>query len=263
MRSNQKINSLVREIKKYIKIGVAFSGGKDSFFLLKMAVDVLGRDNVIAFYAIGNFSSRLDNRRIEYFQSIMDFHLRTVRVELSAEKKIWSNPRNRCYLCKDLIFGHIKRDALRVGIDTIFDGSTHSDLSEYRPGLKATKELGVISPMQNARITSTEIEKYLKNMGIKEYFLTSSTCLATRFPYQHKLVQDEIKQFDEIEMFLTDLGIFPVRIRYIPDGIRIETVKNQFKTIISHRQEIIDFCKTRSQKFITLDLGEFKSGTWD
>ena len=100
-------------------------------------------------------------------------------------------------------------------------------------------------------------------MGIKEYFLTSSTCLATRFPYQHQLTENEIRRFDEIEMFLTDMGIFPVRIRYMPEGIRIETTNKHFRTIISRRFEILDFCQARGMKFVTLDIGGFKSGTWD
>lgn len=263
MQENKKFDLLVQEIKKFKKIAVAFSGGKDSFFLLKKAIDTLGKSQVTAFCVIGNFSSQLDKRRIQYFKKFLDFRLKTIRIELKTEKRIWSNPKNRCYFCKGLIFGHIKKTAKKLGIDTILDGSTYSDLSEFRPGLKAIEELHVISPLKDAGVTSEEIEKYLKSLGINSFYLTSSTCLATRFPYQHRLNEAEIRQFDDIETFLTDHGIFPVRIRYIPGGIRIETIEKHFKTVLYRRTQIVDFCNAREVKFVSLDIGGIKYGSWD
>ncbi len=175
-----------------------------------------------------------------------------------------SNPRERCYFCKKKIFSTLKKKAQELGIETVLDGTTYSDLSQYRPGLKALEELNILSLLQEVRFTSSEIADYLKNTaGIDDYFLTSSTCLATRFPYDLQLNEHLLKVFDDLEEYFVDMGIFPVKIRFIPEGIRVETPSRHFQEVFAHRDKIIDFCKKRGLKFVTLDLEGIKSGVWD
>jgi uncharacterized protein len=184
-------------------------------------------------------------------------------MDFKSIRKIWSNPRDRCYHCKKLVFSLIQDQARKDGIDVLFDGTSFSDLTEYRPGLKAIEELRVLSPLRDAGITSEDIEKILTRSGLDPYYVTSSTCLATRFPYDMKLSESMINQFDEIEAFLVGLGVFPVRARYIPEGIRIETVEEHFGKILTSKGVLIELCESMDLKFITLDLGGLKSGVWD
>ena len=108
------------------------------------------------------------------------------------------------------------------------------------------------------------IAAYLKeDMGTEDYFLTSSTCLATRFPYHMDLDEILLKTFDDLEKYVVDLGIYPVKIRFIPEGIRIETPVRHFREIFAHRDKVIDLCKEKGLKFVTLDLEGIKSGVWD
>lgn len=258
-----KIERLKRRISEYQRVAVAFSGGKDSFFLLKISVETLGKTNVMAFFVNSPFNSMNDQKRISYLSGKLDFELKILKLDFASLKDVWLNPRDRCFHCKKLVFTLIQNEARKNGIKTLFDGTSSSDLSEYRPGLKAIEELQVVSPLKDAGITSEDIEYFLTQSGIEPFYLSSSTCLATRFPYNLKLSEELIRIFDEIEAFLVNLNVFPVRVRYIPEGIRIETSENHFEKIIQSKNALVKFCEERGLKFITLDIGGFKSGAWD
>ena len=198
-----------------------------------------------------------------YFKKLLAFRLKTIPVGFGSNPDILSNPRDRCYHCKKILFQAVLAEARKNGIRIVMDGTTFSDLSEYRPGLAALEELEVKSPLKELGITSHEVERYLAGTGVEPFFLSSSTCLATRFPYGHNLSGGELKRVDEIESFFIRNGIFPVRVRVIPDGIRIETPVHHFDRIKEIRKKLVDFCHRRGIKWITLDLGGIKTGSWD
>jgi uncharacterized protein len=150
-----------------------------------------------------------------------------------------------------------------LDIANIIDGTTHSDLKEYRPGLQALEELKVKSPLKAVGITSSEVAEYLKESGVDDYHLTSSTCLATRFPYGLHLTRELISKFDQVETFLVKENIFPLRVRYIPDGVRIEIPIRLQKDLLRIQGPLIDLCRKIGFKFVTLDLEGIKSGVWD
>ncbi len=260
----KKIERVRERLKSLGKVAVAFSGGKDSFFLLKLAVETLGKENVFAFFVKTCFSTQNDEKRVDYFSNLLDFNLERKNIYIIDERKIMENTKDRCYFCKKKIFGTLKSEAYCSGIDTILDGSTFSDLDEYRPGLKAIEELNIISPLQEAKITSAEIASFLKErLHVEDYYLTSSTCLATRFPYNFTLDEKMLRTFDEIETYFVSQGIYPVKIRFIEDGIRIETSDNNFARIFEIKEKILEFCKKQDIKFVTLDIEGIKTGIWD
>ena len=246
------------------KVAVAFSGGKDSFFLLKIAVETLGKENVFAFFVKTAFSTQNDEKRVRYFANQLDFNLERMNIDITKIREVKTNARDRCYFCKRKIFEALKARASQSGIDTVLDGTTYSDLDEYRPGLKAIKELNIVSPLQEAKITSADIVSFLKEtLAIDDYYLTSSTCLATRFPYNLPLSEAILRTFDEIEAYVVQQGIYPVKIRFIEEGIRIETSENNFNRVFQTREKILEFCKKKGIKFVTLDIEGIKTGVWD
>lgn len=250
--------------KSSAKIAVAFSGGKDSFFLLKTTIETLGKEKVIAFFIKTPFSTGNDQKRINYWSARLDFHLEQLYVDVSTDAHIMQNPKDRCYFCKKKIFAVIKEEAVRCGCQHILDGTTFSDLDQYRPGLKALEEAGIISPLVEAGISSSEIIHLLREtLHAEEYYLTTSTCLATRFPYDLTLTPKLLETFSAIEVFFVEQQIYPVKIRYIEDGIRIETPEKNIPLIMLFKSDILDFCKKFNLKFITLDLEGIKSGAWD
>lgn len=184
-------------------------------------------------------------------------------INILNEHEIKSNPRNRCYICKRYIFSALKRKAQALGIDTILDGTSFSDLDEFRPGLRALEELQIISPLKETKISSSEVIRFLRSCDIKEYYLTSSTCLATRFPYDIKLDQKMIEKFDRLEAFFIKKDLYPVRVRYFPEGLRIEIDERNFQELLGIKEQIIALCKKMGFKIVSLDLEGIKSGIWD
>lgn len=264
MTINDKIDELKRNLLAMKKAAIAFSGGKDSFFLLKIAVQTLGRENVTAFFVQTDLLGENDKKRVAYFSNLLDFKLSRISLDITGEKKIMTNPVDRCYHCKKKIFSTIKDEAAKMAIENVLDGTTYSDLTEYRPGLLAIEELKIRSPLKDAQITSGEVLALLQRIpGIEDYFLTSSTCLATRFPYNFPLTVDMLRRFAEIESYFVSDGIYPIKVRFMPDGIRIETVEKNFMKVLEKRQEILALCGRLGFKFITLDLAGIRSGCWD
>ncbi len=261
---DNKIEQVRERLRGLGEVVVAFSGGKDSFFLLKLALEVLGKERVTAFNVRSLFSARNDERRVRYFVNLLDFKMERIEIDIAGEPKVMANPKDRCYFCKTKIFSTLKERALGLGISSVLDGTTYSDLDEYRPGLKAIEELGIVSPLEEAKITSGEIVSYLRErVNVEEYYLTSSACMATRFPYDFQLDETALRVFDAVESFFVECGVYPVKVRYIPDGIRVETPGENFGWIFENRDKILEFCKARGLKFVTLDIEGIKSGVWD
>ncbi|MGE5340016.1 MAG: ATP-dependent sacrificial sulfur transferase LarE [Candidatus Omnitrophota bacterium] len=259
-----KIENIRTHFRRLQKVLVAFSGGKDSFFLLKIALETLGKENVLACNVRTGFSTVNDRKRVDYFISKSDFKLEIMFVNVYEDEIVMLNPKDRCYFCKKKIFTALKEKAAALQLNAVVDGSTASDLNQYRPGLKALHELQIISPLLDAGITSGEIISYLKEtLNIEPYYLTSSACLATRFPYDFQLDDKTLRIFDEIEATLVAEGIYPVKVRFIPEGIRIETPESNFAALMTNRERTIRFCQERGLKFVTLDLEGLKTGVWD
>jgi len=259
-----RLDKLENILKNYKRVTIAFSGGKDSFFLARKAIEVLGKDNVKLFFITSELIGKNDRKRAEYFKNRYNLEIKILDIHLLDNRKIRDNENNRCYYCKKTIFNRIIKEAGIYGIKTVLDGTTYSDRDEFRPGLKAIDELGIVSPLKDAEINSKEIVSVLKNEGnIDDYYLTSSTCLATRFPYKHSLSEKEIDKFGRIESFLVDKGIYPVRVRYIKDGIRVETEESLIPKILNIKDDLINISKEEELRFVTVDLEGIKSGVWD
>jgi uncharacterized protein len=265
MTLEEKTKKLEKILSEYNSVAVAFSGGKDSFFVLKTALDALGKERVTAFFVDSLFTAEADRQRLDYFQSRLDFKLERIHLRFPEGNIILKNPLDRCYHCKHKIFSTLLEETRKRGIEALLDGTTHSDLDHYRPGLRALQELEVISPLEQAEINETDIQLALRQLdtAIDPYYLTSSSCLATRIPYDTPLTNDALRKVDAVESFIIAHGIYPVRARYTGDTIRIEIPKEKFLPLLDLRQPLIDLCKQQNIPFISLDLEGIRSGIWD
>jgi pyridinium-3,5-biscarboxylic acid mononucleotide sulfurtransferase len=254
---------LHERLKRQGRILLGFSGGKDSFFLLRQATLALGEANVSAYFVNTPFIGEAARARVAYFKKKFPFPLREIDIDLLRDARMRQNPRQRCFLCKQRMFGALKKEAKRLGIGMVADGTTVSDLQEHRPGRRALEKLGIVSPLQEAGFSGDEIIGELKKLGVDDYFLTSSTCLATRFPYEITLETGLIAAIGQVEHYLIGRGIQPLRVRYIPDGVRIETGEANMRKVLAMKKDLLAFCRSRNFRFVTLDLGGFRSGSWD
>lgn len=256
--------SLLRaRLKDDGRLLVAFSGGKDSFFLWQEANRVLGPAAVFPYFISTPFTLDSARERVAYFKEKFSVPLHEIRIDLLKDKRLRRNPRQRCYYCKTKMFSALKQEASRLGIDVIADGTTVSDLGEHRPGRRALDELAIASPLRDAGFTAAEIAAVLKRQGVAAYFLTSSTCLATRFPYDFTLSRQAIRAIGRVEHHLTENRIFPVRVRHLTGGVRIETTPANLKKLIAMKGELVEVCRAAGFRFCTLDLEGIRSGCWD
>jgi uncharacterized protein len=198
----------------------------DSTFLLKVAHDVL-LDQVIAVTARSStYPEREFKEAAEFTRSAGVKHIIIQSEELDIEG-FTANPPNRCYLCKYELFSKIKEVAQKYNIKYIAEGSNIDDLDDYRPGMQAIKELGIISPLKDVGFGKDAIRKLSKQMELPTWDKQSFACLASRFPYGEKITQEKLAMVDRAEQCLLNLGFKQVRVRHHGDTARIEVAETE------------------------------------
>ena len=245
------------------KVVVAFSGGVDSTFLLKIARDTLGAENVLAVTALSPLYPERELRGAKKMVEEMEVkHLLIESNELEIEG-FSKNPPDRCYLCKRELFGELMKVAQKGKISSVIEGSTLDDEKDYRPGKKAIRELGIRSPLVEASFTKADVREVSKSLGLPTWDKPSFACLASRFPYGEEITQEGLRKVNEAEDFLIGLGFKQVRVRHYKDLARIEIFKEEIGRLLDGaiREKVVIHLKKIGYRYITLDLQGFRSGS--
>lgn len=260
MTPTDKKNLLINEIKKHKRVAVAFSGGVDSTFLLKMCIDTLGSDNVLALTAdCSAFPKRELDETDRLCAETGATHLSVKIDQLQIDGFVKNSPL-RCYYCKKELMSRLIKTAKDRGFDTLFEGSNANDDNDYRPGMRAVKELGVLSPLKSAGLTKPEIRQLSKALGLSTYSKPSLACLATRIQYDEEITADKLRMTDEAEQVLCDLGFTQVRVRMCNNSARIEVLTDEMRLALDNAKYINDSLKKIGYDFVSLDLEGYKSG---
>ena len=254
-----KLENILKELQK---VAICYSGGIDSSFLLFVANKVLPKENVLAIIVNGQMVSRDDYNNAMEFAKENDFNILETPYNAFEVKDFKENHKNRCYSCKKNLMKNIINAANDNGFKHVLDGKNIDDTKVYRPGNIATKELGIISPLEEVGFTKEDIRKYSKEFGIKFWNKPSNSCLATRFPYDTILEPDDLKKVELAEKEIKKLDIERVRVRVHGDIARIEVESKDFTKILEHNDTINEI-KDLGFKFVTLDLFGIKSGAFD
>lgn len=260
MTLSDKKKSLVYEIKKYGRAAVAFSGGVDSTFLLKMCADVLGRENVIAVTADCSAFPKRENDDAECLCSLIGVEHLSVSVNQLEIDGFVNNTPLRCYYCKKALMSRLIDEVKKRGFELLLEGSNADDDGDYRPGMKAVKELGVLSPLKAAQLTKSEIRELSLELGLPTYSKPSLACLATRIEYNEKITEEKLKMTEQAELLLLDLGLTQVRVRMHGNLARIEALPNEMKIVFDNATYINDKLKSIGYDFVSLDLEGYKIG---
>lgn len=244
------------------KVLIAFSGGVDSTFLLKVAQDVLG-GNVLAVIASSETYPGREREEAVRLAQMLNVRYMVIDTEELDNPDFSSNPPERCYFCKKELFSKLKDIADAEDIPYVLDGSNYEDTTDFRPGIKAAEELKVRSPLKEARLLKKEIRQLSKKLGLPTWNKPSFACLSSRFPYFSEIEPDSLKQIDQAEEFLRGLGFKQIRVRHHGQTARIEIEQDEFPKIIKSgiREEVVENFKRLGYTYITLDLAGYRTGS--
>ena len=256
----------LEELKKYLlelqSVAVAFSGGVDSAFLLKVAHDVL-KENAVAITVDADFFPKR-----EYDESIEFCNKEGIRqyfclIDVLETEAFKSNPPNRCYFCKKNLFSEIRALAFEKGISYITEGSNMDDDKDYRPGMKAVKELGILSPLKKVGLLKKEIRFLSKELGLPTWDKPSYACLASRFVYGDEITKEKLLMVEKSEQLLYELGFRQFRVRVHGSMARIEILPQEFDKLMEEtvRQKITDAFKEYGFSYVSLDLTGYRTGS--
>lgn len=217
MRSNEYMNEKYLKLKKYLadlgSAAVAFSGGVDSAFLLYAACDALGADKVLAITATAECMLSRESKEAEDFCREIGAAQEKVAIEQLTIEGFAENPENRCYICKYALFSELRKAATDGGYAALVDGTNMDDTGDFRPGMKALAELGIVSPLKDCGIYKKDIREMSKDLGLPTWDKPSFACLASRFPYGERITQQKLYIVEGAEEILRSLGFTQYRVR--------------------------------------------------
>jgi uncharacterized protein len=257
---DEKLDRLITCLKVYKSAVIAFSGGVDSTFLARIARDVYG-DNLLLITAT---SSTYPFYELEEAKTLAELLKIKHRIIVSEEIDIpgyADNPPDRCYYCKSELFGKIKYIAEEDRYQVVFDGSNADDLKDFRPGMKAKQEKGIISPLAESGFTKVDIRYFSEKYDLPTAKKQSYACLASRFPYGEKITKIKLDRLATAEFQVRKEGFSQFRIRSHENLARLEFIPPEMDRAWEIRDKLTEICKNSGFTFVTIDLNGYRTGS--
>jgi uncharacterized protein len=256
----EKNQALVQRIAKFESVVVAYSGGVDSSLLAVVAHQTLAPHMLAV-----TIRSQVETVGImETAQSLaaqFGFPHQIIDYDKLQDANYVENAPNRCYVCKSVDLGIISEIARKAGIQQVLMGANADDLGDYRPGLRAANELGVLSPLAELGFTKKDVRALAKYLGLGNWNHPSSPCLASRIPYGTQVTREKLEQVASGEAYLRALNFPVVRVRNTGPLARIEVPLTEIDRLIGLRETVTAYFKQIGFQYVTVDLEGFRSGS--
>ncbi|WP_155476012.1 ATP-dependent sacrificial sulfur transferase LarE [Heliobacterium mobile] len=262
MQIIEKLQRLQQILKEMDRVLVAYSGGVDSTFLLKVAYDTLG-DNTLGVLGISETVPRDQIFEAQRMAEDIGVPFQKVDTDEFQREEFVQNGPDRCFHCKTALFQRLWEIATEKGFPHIVDGNNADDVGDYRPGMKAARNLNVRSPLMEAGLTKEEIRELSRQLGLPTWNQAASPCLSSRFPYGTRITEDGLIQVEKAEKYLKELGFYQVRARYHDRLVRIEVDKDNLEKAVQHADLIVSYMKSIGFSFVTLDLAGYRLGSFN
>jgi uncharacterized protein len=256
-----KLDQLEQILENIESAVVAFSGGVDSSLLLAVAVKVLG----VRVLAVTATSETYPERELIEARTLAAQlgarHCEIISEELDIPE-FKHNPRNRCYYCKKELFGKLRAVADQEGLSHVLDGTNADDLSDHRPGRQAAEEIGVRSPLEEAKFTKQDIRDLASALELPNWDKPAFACLSSRFPYGTAITSERVRRVGQAEEGLRELGFKVLRVRYHDNVARLELGPEEFTLATGRlREEVYELVKSSGFTYVALDILGFRSGS--
>jgi len=260
--TSDKLAALKTILKEMNSAVVAYSGGVDSAFLLKAAVDELG-DRVLAVTADSKTIPRAELEAATRLARLLGARHLIVNTNELSDPQFAANQPDRCYHCKKALFATLTKIARDKQIDYVIEGSNLSDLSDYRPGMKAVDQFRVRSPLKEAGLTKDEIRFLSREAGLPTWDKPAAPCLSSRIPYGSKITEERLRRIEAAEAFLHELGFRVLRVRDHGPVARIEVPKADLPRMLTDdlSQRVGEKLRELGFQYVTVDLSGFRSGS--
>ena len=255
-----KLDALKRIIAEMGSLIVAYSGGVDSTFVAVVAHDVLG-DRALA---ITGVSPSVPSSEVEEARGLarhIGIAHELIETREMDDPDYVANSPDRCFHCKDELYGRLTAIARERGLDCVADGCNLDDTGDFRPGRRAAAQHTVRSPLVEAGLTKDDIRALSRARGLPTWDKPAMACLSSRIPYGTPVTVEALGRIGEAEAYLRSLGLRQLRVRHHEDVARIETDEAGLELLIARRAEVVERLKALGYLYVTLDLGGYRSGS--
>jgi pyridinium-3,5-biscarboxylic acid mononucleotide sulfurtransferase len=256
----KKLVILKSRLNEFKSAVIAFSGGVDSTFLARIAKDVYG-DKLLLITATSSTYPFYELEEAKSLALLLGIEHKIIVSEEIEIPGYSDNPPDRCYYCKSELFGKIKYIAIKEGYEAILDGSNADDLKDFRPGMKAKQEKGVISPLAETGFTKNDIRHFSTELNLPTATKQSYACLASRFPYGEKITKVKLDRLAMAEFEVRKLGFTQFRIRSHDNLARFEFMPSEMDKAWGIKSQLAEICKKSGFNYITIDLTGYRTGS--
>jgi pyridinium-3,5-biscarboxylic acid mononucleotide sulfurtransferase len=260
--AESKLKELQNILRDMNSVLVAYSGGMDSSFLLKVAKDVLN-ENVLAVIADSEIYSSAETSSAVKFAEDIGVKYIVVKTNELKNKEFVKNSTDRCFHCKLSLYGEFIKLAEAHNLNQVIDGINSDDKKDFRPGMNAAAKLKIRSPLMEAGLTKDEISSYSKEMNLPTWNKAPNACLSTRFPYGTELIKENLSKVERAEIGLAKYKFKQFRLRIHDTIARLEVLPEDMGIVLNeeNRREIVNLLKGLGYMYITIDLEGYRTGS--